>query len=120
MYTKESSLAIGVEHAVDRETAVGYLRHLEPEAQLTPDQSLRAYRRTTRLGSAKAFFISVVATPIIRDVFRSYNVVDRPGMRKVHRHPIPRVGGVAIALAYVSSEAPELSYWLDFSTTSSI
>ena len=53
--------------------------------------------------SAKAFLISVIATPIIRDVFRAYNVVDRPGRRKVHRHPIPRVGGIAIALAYAVS-----------------
>src|SRR5450759_3893937 len=53
--------------------------------------------------SAKAFLVSIVATPIIRDVFRSYNVVDRPGRRKVHRHPIPRVGGIAIALAYAVS-----------------
>jgi UDP-GlcNAc:undecaprenyl-phosphate GlcNAc-1-phosphate transferase len=50
--------------------------------------------------SAKAFLIAVIGTPIIRDVFRSYNVVDRPGRRKVHRYPIPRVGGMAIALAY--------------------
>ncbi len=50
--------------------------------------------------AAKAFLISVIGTPIIRDVFRSYNVVDRPGRRKVHRYPIPRVGGMAIALAY--------------------
>ncbi len=48
----------------------------------------------------KAFFIALVLTPIIRDISRSFNVVDRPGQRKVHAHPIPRVGGVAIALAY--------------------
>jgi UDP-GlcNAc:undecaprenyl-phosphate GlcNAc-1-phosphate transferase len=50
--------------------------------------------------TAKAFLICVITTPIIRDVFRSYNVVDRPELRKVHRYPIPRVGGMAIALAY--------------------
>lgn len=50
--------------------------------------------------SGKAFLISVVLTPIIRDVFRSYNVVDRPGRRKVHAYPIPRVGGVPIMAAY--------------------
>ena len=48
----------------------------------------------------KAFFIALVLTPIIRDISRSFNVVDRPGQRKVHAHPIPRVGGVSIALAY--------------------
>jgi UDP-GlcNAc:undecaprenyl-phosphate GlcNAc-1-phosphate transferase len=50
--------------------------------------------------TAKAFLICLIGTPIIRDVFRSYNVVDRPGRRKVHRYPIPRVGGMSIALAY--------------------
>jgi UDP-GlcNAc:undecaprenyl-phosphate GlcNAc-1-phosphate transferase len=49
---------------------------------------------------AKAFFISLALTPIVRDVFRSYNVLDRPGRRKVHAYPIPRVGGIPIAVAY--------------------
>lgn len=49
---------------------------------------------------AKAFIFSLVLTPIVRDVFRSYNVVDRPGSRKAHAYPIPRVGGVPIAVAY--------------------
>jgi UDP-GlcNAc:undecaprenyl-phosphate GlcNAc-1-phosphate transferase len=39
-------------------------------------------------------------TPIIRDIFHSYNVVDRPDFRKVHAYPIPRLGGIAIAIAY--------------------
>ena len=51
----------------------------------------------------KAFLIVLVLTPIVRDIFRSYNVVDRPGRRKVHRYPIPRVGGIPIAIAYVVS-----------------
>jgi UDP-GlcNAc:undecaprenyl-phosphate/decaprenyl-phosphate GlcNAc-1-phosphate transferase len=54
----------------------------------------------------KAFFITLVLTPIIRDIFRSFNVVDRPGHRKVHTHPIPRVGGLAIAIAYALALLP--------------
>jgi UDP-GlcNAc:undecaprenyl-phosphate GlcNAc-1-phosphate transferase len=50
--------------------------------------------------SLKAFAVSVVLTPILRDIFRSYNVVDRPGFRRVHVHPIPRIGGIPIAIAY--------------------
>lgn len=50
--------------------------------------------------AAKAFFIALILTPIIRDISRSFNVVDRPGERKVHVHPVPRVGGVAIAISY--------------------
>jgi UDP-GlcNAc:undecaprenyl-phosphate GlcNAc-1-phosphate transferase len=50
----------------------------------------------------QAFGFAVVLTPIFRDIFRSYNVVDAPDQdRKVHVYPIPRVGGIAIALAYV-------------------
>lgn len=51
--------------------------------------------------AGKAFLIALILTPIIRDVSRSFNIVDRPGFRKVHAYPIPRVGGIAIAVAYV-------------------
>ena len=50
----------------------------------------------------ESFGFSVVLTPIFRDIFRSFKVVDQPDdNRKVHVHPIPRVGGIAIAIAYV-------------------
>ena len=50
----------------------------------------------------RAFLIALIVTPICRDVFRSYGVVDRPdAKRKVHRYPIPRVGGLAIAVSYL-------------------
>lgn len=50
--------------------------------------------------SLKAFGVAVILTPILRDVFRSYNVVDQPGQRRVHVYPIPRIGGIPIAIAY--------------------
>jgi UDP-GlcNAc:undecaprenyl-phosphate GlcNAc-1-phosphate transferase len=53
--------------------------------------------------AGKAFLIALILTPIVRDTFRSYNLVDRPGTRKVHAYPIPRVGGIAIAIAYAFS-----------------
>jgi UDP-GlcNAc:undecaprenyl-phosphate GlcNAc-1-phosphate transferase len=53
------------------------------------------------LACGKAFIFSVILTPIVRDIFRSYNVVDRPGRRKVHAYPIPRVGGISIMAAYL-------------------
>ena len=50
----------------------------------------------------RAFVISLVLTPICRDVFRSFGVMDQPdAKRKVHRYPIPRVGGLAIAVSYL-------------------
>jgi UDP-GlcNAc:undecaprenyl-phosphate/decaprenyl-phosphate GlcNAc-1-phosphate transferase len=52
--------------------------------------------------SLQAFGFSLVLTPIFRDIFRSYKVVDEPDQnRKVHIQPIPRIGGIAIAIAYV-------------------
>src|SRR5436305_8212663 len=50
--------------------------------------------------AAKAFLIAFILCPIFRDIFRSYNIVDRPGMRKVHAYPIPRIGGIPLAIAY--------------------
>ena len=52
----------------------------------------------------RAFLISLVLTPICRDIFRSYGVVDQPGeARKVHSYPVPRVGGLAIAISYLAA-----------------
>jgi len=52
--------------------------------------------------AAVAFFTALVLSPVIRDVFRSYNVVDNPGRRKVHAYPIPRLGGIAVAVAFAA------------------
>jgi UDP-GlcNAc:undecaprenyl-phosphate/decaprenyl-phosphate GlcNAc-1-phosphate transferase len=49
-----------------------------------------------------AFLFSLVLTPYVRDAALRFNLVDRPDSpRKIHAQPIPRVGGVAIAIAYV-------------------
>jgi len=49
-----------------------------------------------------AFLVSLVLTPYVRDAAVKLNLVDRPdAQRKIHAEPIPRVGGVAIAIAYV-------------------
>ncbi len=50
-----------------------------------------------------SFALSLILTPIFRDIFRSYGVVDQPDHgRKIHKYPIPRVGGMAIASSYVA------------------
>lgn len=69
------------------------------------------------LGSI-AFVLSLILTPIMRDVFRSFGVEDRPDQgRKAHKYPIPRVGGVALAisytLAFVFAPAPQGSVLRD-------
>lgn len=47
------------------------------------------------------FLLSLFLTPIVRNIFYRLGVVDVPDEgRKLHDRPIPRVGGIAIALAY--------------------
>jgi UDP-GlcNAc:undecaprenyl-phosphate/decaprenyl-phosphate GlcNAc-1-phosphate transferase len=48
-----------------------------------------------------AFLFSVLLTPFVRDLGLRWRLLDRPdGARKIHVEPIPRLGGVAVALAY--------------------
>ncbi|HLW75691.1 MAG TPA: MraY family glycosyltransferase [Bryobacteraceae bacterium] len=50
--------------------------------------------------SGWALLVTLALTPILRDIFRVYQIVDRPGLRKVHEYPIPRLGGIALAAAF--------------------
>ncbi len=55
----------------------------------------------------RAFVACLVLTPIFRDIFRSYGIVDQPDQRrKIHSHPIPRVGGIPIFLSYAIALYP--------------
>jgi UDP-GlcNAc:undecaprenyl-phosphate GlcNAc-1-phosphate transferase len=66
-----------------------------------------------------AFVLSLCLTPVVRDVFLRHNIVDRPDQfRKLHSKPIPRVGGIAIAIAYASSFV--IALILPFSYTSTL
>lgn len=50
------------------------------------------------LGSA---FLALVMTPIIINLARKINAVDRPGVRTVHVRPIPRLGGVVLFISTI-------------------
>jgi UDP-GlcNAc:undecaprenyl-phosphate GlcNAc-1-phosphate transferase len=50
--------------------------------------------------AAVSFLLSFLLTPLVRNVFTAWGIVDHPDERRTHQHPIPRVGGVAIALSY--------------------
>jgi UDP-GlcNAc:undecaprenyl-phosphate GlcNAc-1-phosphate transferase len=53
-----------------------------------------------------SFVFSIVLTPLCRNAFRRWGLVDRPdGQRKLHRQPIPRIGGIPIALSCLASYA---------------
>ena len=51
-----------------------------------------------------SFLLALVLTPLVRNRFRRWGVVDRPDSeRKQHEHAVPRVGGIPLAVAYLCS-----------------
>jgi UDP-GlcNAc:undecaprenyl-phosphate GlcNAc-1-phosphate transferase len=53
--------------------------------------------------SIVSFFITLLLTPLVRNAFLKYNLVDEPdGGRKLHQRAVPRIGGIPIAIAYVA------------------
>src|SRR5256886_3432249 len=53
------------------------------------------------VGSALlAFLIALVATPLVGALARRLGLLDIPGGRRNHPAPIPRIGGLAIAVAF--------------------
>jgi len=47
----------------------------------------------------------LVLTPVARRLAMALDIVDYPGRRKVHRKPVPRLGGVAVFLGWLSAIA---------------
>jgi UDP-GlcNAc:undecaprenyl-phosphate GlcNAc-1-phosphate transferase len=53
-----------------------------------------------------SFLICLILTPLVRTWFHRQGVLDHPDEgRKLHSSPIPRVGGIAIALSYLAALA---------------
>lgn len=52
-----------------------------------------------------SFVLSLIFTPLMRNLFLRWGIVDHPDARKLHGRPIPRIGGVAILLACLGSWA---------------
>ena len=66
---------------------------------------------------ALSVVLALVLTPIIRDRLGKFGFLDHPdGVRKKHAAAVPRVGGIAIALAYAGTFA--IAFALPFSYTS--
>jgi UDP-GlcNAc:undecaprenyl-phosphate GlcNAc-1-phosphate transferase len=54
--------------------------------------------------AASSLLICLALTPLCRDLFRRAGVLDHPDQsRKTHARPIPRMGGIPIAIAYAGS-----------------
>jgi UDP-GlcNAc:undecaprenyl-phosphate GlcNAc-1-phosphate transferase len=49
-----------------------------------------------------------LTTPLVARVARAFNIIDQPAARKVHRAPVPRIGGVAIVLGTILATLPVL------------
>jgi UDP-GlcNAc:undecaprenyl-phosphate/decaprenyl-phosphate GlcNAc-1-phosphate transferase len=54
----------------------------------------------TALTFAVALVVGLVVTPIVRTAAHRLELLDMPGGRKVHQIPVPRLGGVAMAIAF--------------------
>ena len=50
-----------------------------------------------------ALALTLVLTPVVREVNRRLGMVDRPGGRRINRTPVPRGGGVALFLGIAVS-----------------
>src|SRR6476646_9925338 len=51
--------------------------------------------------TAASFVICLILTPVFRDLFKAFDIVDQPDqLRKTHQGLIPRAGGLAIAASY--------------------
>jgi len=51
-----------------------------------------------------SFLFCLLLTPIVRGLFFRWGIVDRPdGGRKLHKQPVPRVGGIPILASYAVS-----------------
>ena len=50
--------------------------------------------------------ICLALTPLCRELFHRAGLLDHPDqLRKMHARPIPRIGGIPIAIAYIGSFA---------------
>ncbi len=55
------------------------------------------------LAGTLAFFLTIALVPVVRALCFRWRLFDAPGPLKIHSQPIPRLGGVAIAIAIVAA-----------------
>jgi UDP-GlcNAc:undecaprenyl-phosphate GlcNAc-1-phosphate transferase len=75
---------------------------IEPIPTATVDQVLSPYVYVFYV----AFIVAYLFTPLMRQVALYYNIIDRPDIaRKMHKHPVAYLGGVAVFLAWLGGLA---------------
>ena len=52
-----------------------------------------------------SFVLSLVLTPLVREMNRRCGMVDNPGARRINKTPIPRGGGVAVIFSFAFATA---------------
>ncbi|OHB76972.1 MAG: hypothetical protein A2Z25_02710 [Planctomycetes bacterium RBG_16_55_9] len=50
--------------------------------------------------------LAMLLVPIVSRLAKRYRIVDAPGPRKVHQIPLPRIGGIALALSTLALVVP--------------
>ena len=55
-----------------------------------------------------SMFITIALLPFFRGLAVKVNALDVPNERKVHQYPMPKSGGIAMALNYIAAERPIL------------
>src|SRR6266513_1956098 len=58
------------------------------------------YSAVVPLAFLSALALSLVLTPLCERLARRWSVLDVPSSRKVHTQPTPRLGGIAVFLAF--------------------
>ncbi len=61
------------------------------------------YLRQYAVTFASALLLAALLTPIAARLARRWDVVDRPGGRRAHHGAVPRLGGVALFIAFVDA-----------------
>jgi len=55
---------------------------------------------------AASLVVGLIVTPVVREIAKRLDLLDHPGAhRKVHQFPVPRLGGVAMAIAFAAGIA---------------
>jgi UDP-GlcNAc:undecaprenyl-phosphate GlcNAc-1-phosphate transferase len=67
-----------------------------------------------------ALTVSVVVTPVVRSVAIRLRLGDKPNGRKLHAHPIPHLGGVALFLGVVAAIATLDNRWFPVGSSASL
>ena len=52
-----------------------------------------------------ALLVCMALIPVLRIMAERFQIMDQPGGRKVHEHPVPRIGGIAFAIGACASIA---------------